>query len=322
MNIELVPIEIALKQTEFFPSLSYSKEFLNFQKKRYDLASDFFGIYHDGKLVCILPVNHSAVKAYSVYKDYTEPFFIGEQREINWPEAVKTIKKKLGCSYFELNFGPIGLSKNKFSGFKAAPLAFFILQLGEEENEESVFKKFDKKVRNQIRKAEKYSFNFKTAGAEALEIFYDLYKENMERHGTPVKPLSFFLDLFACYGEKCRLLLVWDGAELAGANLAVLNGGYLRLFFSLSKVKYWNFCVNDWLYYKTIKWAYGRGVRIFDFGASSNKDASHNHFKLGFGAAELPIINYRQGSKWQYFKDYFRQKKYNLRIRLNKLKKV
>ncbi|OGF30640.1 hypothetical protein A3H09_01680 [Candidatus Falkowbacteria bacterium RIFCSPLOWO2_12_FULL_45_13] len=321
MKIESVPIEEVLKLTEFFPSFSYTKEFLKFQKKRYGLASDLLGVYDKGKLVCLLPVNYSSTAAYSVYKDYTEPFITGDEQKVDWPEVARAVKKKLGCDYFELNFGFTGAIRANFSEFKATALSFFVLRLGLGENQESFFKKFDKKTRNQIRKAEKYNFVFKTVGAESSAVFYDLYKENMGRHGTPAKPLSFFHDLFACYGEKCRLLLLWDQTELAGANLAVASGRYLRLFFSLSRVKYWQHCVNDLLYFKTIDWAYGRGVRTIDFGASSNQDKSHNHFKLGFGAEQWPILNYRQGSKWHYIKDFLRQKKYNLKIRLNKIKK-
>lgn len=323
MRIELVPPEKAYQLAELFPNISYTKEFSCFQAKRYGANCLFLGVYQGDSLICIFPVDYFAKgMAFSVFKDYTEPLFTDNKQKINWREVLAIAKKKLDCNYFELTFGAIDSPDDYFDQWQKTGLSLFVLRVGEGLDRNSFFKIFDKKTRNQIRKGEKENFNFQIGGMEFAKIFYVLYKENMERHGSPAKPFDFFLDLFESYGKKCQLLMVFNGDLMIGANMVVVNGCYLRLLFNVSMTEYWQFCVNNLLYYNTIEWGYGLGVRTFDFGPGSNKDTSHNHFKLGFGAKQLPILKIRQGSIWHSLSTFIKQKKYNLIIRFNKLWKI
>ncbi len=320
MKIEIVPAETAYDMTKNFPNIAYTAEFLRWQKKRQGLDSFFIGFYQAEKLTGLMPVNYSPKgRAYSVFKDYTEPLLTDGQLKIDWPEVAQAIRKKFGYDYFEMNFGFVGSSPGYLPGFKTTPLSFFVLKLGDGLSEEAIFEKFDKKTRNQIRKGKRSEFILKVGGAESLEKIYALYRENMQRHGTPAKSLDYFQDLFDCFGPKCLALMAYDGERLAGVNLAIANNNYLRLMFNLSEVEYWDKCVNDFLYYKMIGYGYGQGVRVFDFGPSASQDISHNHFKLGFGARQFPIVNLKQGAIRYFIIDYFKQKKFNFKIFAKKL---
>lgn len=113
--------------------------------------------------------------------------------------------------------------------------------------------------------------------------------------------------------------MVLKGEVLAGVNLVIINNNYLRLLFNLSRVEYWDKCINDFLYHKMIEYGYDQGVRVFDFGPSVSHDLSHNHFKLGFGALQIPIVKLRQGAIKYFIEDYLSQKRYNFKIFLKKL---
>ncbi len=266
------------------PDIAYAEEFFALQKKRYGAHSEFVGIYRDDMLAAVIPVNYFPGKeAFSVHKDYTKPHVIA-QEDINWQSVVELLKEKYGVGYAELYFaGTQG---------KKTPLSAFVLELAEHETQETIWAKYHKKTRNEVRKAEKFNFTVRSGGQEIVEDFHRLYTENMKRHGTKARPLAYFNDLFEKYKEKCGIIAAFDGGTAVGANFFLTHNAYLRLAFNVSDVAYWDKCVNNLLYDRTIASGYARGIRMFDFGPGLNSDTSHNKFKLGFGAQLIPLVIY------------------------------
>ena len=58
-----------------------------------------------------------------------------------------------------------------------------------------------------------------------------------------------------------------------------------------SRRAYWNQCPNNLLYWGGITWAIENGLKTFDFGRSI-RNSGHAHFKLQWGAEELPLYYY------------------------------
>ncbi|OGD32439.1 hypothetical protein A3C91_02255 [Candidatus Azambacteria bacterium RIFCSPHIGHO2_02_FULL_52_12] len=303
----------AQSRTAHVPDIAYAEESFLLQEERYGARSEFAGIYRDGALAAVIPVNYFPGKeVFSVHKDYTKPYVILEG-DIDWQDVVELLKEKYGVAYAELHF--VGTSGKK------TPLSAFILELAERETQETIWAQYHKKTRNEVRKAEKSNFTVRAGGKEMLEDFYRLYKENMRRHGTPARPLSYFDDFFKQYKEKCGIIATYDGDTAVGANFFLLHNACLRLAFNVSNVAYWDKCVNNLLYDRTIAWGYTRGVRVFDFGPGLNSDMSHNKFKLGFGAKQIPLVKYSAGSKWHALKKWAANKRHALKIRVHKLTK-
>ncbi|MFC1613185.1 lipid II:glycine glycyltransferase FemX [Patescibacteria group bacterium] len=318
MNLEL-KIHTSEELSEYINNvadITYSKEFFSLQKKRYNFDNGFIGIYENDKLLAIFPANYSEKEFYSVYKNYCEPIIF---ESVNWKSVISAIKEKFNVKYTELNFCFEKSILNQMDLTKTA-LSCFVLKIDKSENRETLFKKFNKKTRNEIRKAEKFGFEMKIGGIEYLEKIYELYKENMKRHGTPAKSKDYFSDLFSWYNRKCRAIMVFDKEILAGVNLILINGNCLRLPFNLSKKEYWNKCVNNLVYYKMIEWGSSEGIRVFDFGPNLDNDKSHSHFKLGFGAEKFPIYKLAVGNKSYFIKKWINQKRYNLKIRMNRIR--
>ncbi|KKQ40789.1 MAG: hypothetical protein US60_C0052G0009 [Microgenomates group bacterium GW2011_GWC1_37_8] len=318
MEAKAVSYEEVVKDIGEFPGLAYAREFLCFQEKHYSLKNIFLKITNDGIPTAIIAVNLKSNEAFSVYKDYAHLFFLDtRQKDFNWLTLANVVKKKIGASYFELQFAQFEGTPSH-DGLVPSPLSIFVLSLNNEKTEADLLNLFDKKTRNEIRKSKRYGFEVKMIRIDMLDDIYALYIENMKRHGTPPKPMGYFEDLFHCFGEKCKCLGVLSNGELVGLNIFQVNKDYLRLIFNLSKVKFWNACVNNLLYYETIEWAALNGVKIIDFGPSLNNDHGHNRFKLGFGAKRMPIFSVVDAGVVFRFRKWIRQKWYNLRLRYAK----
>ncbi len=66
----------------------------------------------------------------------------------------------------------------------------------------------DRKVRNQVRKAEKAGLSADTGGADRLDEFYDVFARNMRDLGTPVYHRRFFASIFRAFPGAARVFVV------------------------------------------------------------------------------------------------------------------
>src|SRR5262249_36853926 len=60
----------------------------------------------------------------------------------------------------------------------------------------------DRKVRNQVRKAEKSGLTCEFGGAELLDPFYAVFAANMRDLGTPVYAKRFFLEVLQAFPDR------------------------------------------------------------------------------------------------------------------------
>ena len=66
----------------------------------------------------------------------------------------------------------------------------------------------DRKVRNQVRKAEKSGLVARSGGAELLDQFYEVFARNMRDLGTPVYPRRLFEATLATFRSSTRVFVV------------------------------------------------------------------------------------------------------------------
>lgn len=313
MSIKLLQLDkqILSEYALLCPDYTYSDEFCNFQKLRNSCQTVYIGIYEELELLAILPLNISTnKKVFSVYKDYTFPLLL-TKKTINWRLVIKLIRKLFNADYCKLYLAGVANKKN-------SKLANFILKIDKTYNQFNIFDLYQKKTRNEVRKSITYDYYIKEAGIEGLLEFYDLYIENMQRHGTPARDTQYFYDLFNSYNNKCKLILVYDTNKLIGGNLILVHNRYLRLVFNVSKVEYWPNYVNNLLYHQTILHSIKLNINTIDFGPGLISDYGHNKFKLGFGARQEFLYEDVSTNFYNYLMDWFKQKFYNLRLRIKK----
>jgi FemAB-related protein (PEP-CTERM system-associated) len=157
---------------------------------------------------------------------------------------------------------------------------------------EQLWKSFDPKVRNQVRKGEKQNFSVLWGGTELVDRFYEVFSRNMRDLGTPVYGRSLFLAITRHFGEDAEFCVVSSGDKPIAAGLLV-HGKQMTEVPSASALREYNSsCANMFLYWQLLQRAVARGQTVFDFGRSS-VESSTFRFKQQWGAEPTPAI-------WQY----------------------
>jgi len=151
----------------------------------------------------------------------------------------------------------------------------------------------DRKLRNQVRKAEKSDLTVQVGGAELLDRFYAVFSENMRDLGTPVQSRRFFARILAAFPSQAALLCVAHaGVPVAGA-FVIWHKGTMEVPWA-SALRRWNhLCPNVLLYWEMLKFGIARGCRTFDFGRSTPDEGTY-HFKKQWGAEPVPLY-------WEYW---------------------
>jgi FemAB-related protein (PEP-CTERM system-associated) len=122
-----------------------------------------------------------------------------------------------------------------------------------------------------------------------VDRFFDLYADNMHRHGTPPFAKEYFERLQTEFGDACEVLTIVD------ANGRPVSG-VLSFYFRDEVLPYYagdtraarDLAANDFKYWDLMRRACERGVRMFDFGRSKRGTGSFD-FKRNWGFEPLPL---------------------------------
>jgi FemAB-related protein (PEP-CTERM system-associated) len=150
----------------------------------------------------------------------------------------------------------------------------------------------DRKVRNQIRKAEKSGLSVTHGGAELLGGFYRVFAHNMRDLGTPVYGIEFFREIVKQFPTRVRLVLVSLSDRVVAAAVTYRYRDALEVPWASSLRSYRSLSPNNLLYWSIIRSAVTDGCRELDFGRST-PDAGTYQFKLQWGAVPHPLY-------WEY----------------------
>ncbi|MGH7818788.1 MAG: FemAB family XrtA/PEP-CTERM system-associated protein [Candidatus Binatia bacterium] len=155
------------------------------------------------------------------------------------------------------------------------------------------WKRFDAKLRNQVRKAEKSGLVARRATPEELPRFYDVFARCMRDLGTPVYDRSFFCRVLEAFPDRAALFLVERGDALVAGGIALGWRDAIEVPWAASLREYWSMCPNNLLYWALIRHGIEEGYRRFDFGRSTPGDGPYG-FKKQWGAREEPL-------SWEYW---------------------
>ena len=154
------------------------------------------------------------------------------------------------------------------------------------------WRRFDKSVRNQIRKAERAGLTVERGGPADLAVFYDVFVERMRDLGSPVHAFEFLRQVVESFGSGARVMLVKLRGVAIGGLVALAFKDRLVVPWSTCRKEYFALCPNMLLYWETIRAAAADGFERFDFGRST-RDSGTYRFKRQWGAAEEPLFWYR-----------------------------
>jgi FemAB-related protein (PEP-CTERM system-associated) len=152
---------------------------------------------------------------------------------------------------------------------------------------------FDKRIRNQVRKAEKSACQIDIGGAELVDAFYDVFARNMRDLGTPVYSRRFFESILSVFPEHTRVFCVRREGQPVAASIVYWHRGICEVPWASSIREFNQFCPNTLLYWEMLRFSIQQGFRVFDFGRSTPGEGTYQ-FKAQWGAQPQPLV-------WEYW---------------------
>lgn len=157
---------------------------------------------------------------------------------------------------------------------------------------EAEWARLDRKVRNQVRKAQKSGLDVIAGGSELLDGFYKVFAINMRDLGTPVYGRAFFESVLATFPDRVGVILVRHGNTPVAGAMTVRYRDTIEIPWASSLKSYRASCPNNLLYWTAIEHAIQTGCRTFDFGRSTPGEGTYE-FKRQWGAVPSVV-------SWEY----------------------
>lgn len=167
------------------------------------------------------------------------------------------------------------------------------MTLALERSSDAQWQRLDRKVRNQVRKAERSELQIVDGGIELLDEFYAVFAHNMRDLGTPVYGKAFFNEVLSTFPDTTRVFVARLGARPAAASIVQWHRGTIDVPWASAIREFNPLCVNVLLYWHMLKFASDRGFQTFDFGRSTPNEGTF-HFKKQWGALPQPLV-------WEYW---------------------
>lgn len=119
--------------------------------------------------------------------------------------------------------------------------------------------------------------------------FFDLFADNVHRHGTPAMPKKFFQALMAEFGADCEVLTV---VSPEGQPLSSVMSFYFRdevlPYYAGDDAAARDVAANDFKYWELMRRACARGLKVFDYGRSKQGTGPYA-FKKNWGFEPTPL---------------------------------
>ena len=163
---------------------------------------------------------------------------------------------------------------------------------------ESLWAGYKKRVRRDIRKAEKSGVSLEEVKTpEQVDKILEIYLETMKRNHAVVnwnrRILRIFLEELFPQGHG-KGYFAKKGGEYVAVIVLFFSKEIVHFLIGGSKAEYWEFCPNDFLIHHGISEAIERGKKYFDFMQSRMGDQDLMAFKDKWGAENHPFTIYEK----------------------------
>ena len=161
----------------------------------------------------------------------------------------------------------------------------------------------DRKLRNQVRKAEKSGLSVAGGGGELLEDFYAVFARNMRDLGTPVYSIRWFREILDTFPASSRIFAVRSRGRTVAASVTLwtpggpqrggVAGGTIEVPWASALREFNPLCANVFLYWQMVRFAIESGFHRFDLGRSTPGEGTFT-FKKQWGAEPHEMV-------WEYW---------------------
>jgi FemAB-related protein (PEP-CTERM system-associated) len=253
-------------------------------ERAYRLVAPYLGVFEEARLVAILP---TVIIQFPFRRPYAVSLpFCNYAGLLVAPGSDRALIEQELLSHLGA-YGVASVELRELSESQASESTEVTLRLSLPDSSDLLWKQFDPKVRNLVRKAEKAGLVARR-GIDLLCDFYEIYARNMAHLGTPVHARRFFEELAVqLKGSVDVLTVTREGRAIAAMLLLKFRkqlsdpwASSLRQFDSLSP--------NMLMYWEALRHACDIGMREFDFGRSE-PDSGTFRFKAQWGAETCPL---------------------------------
>ncbi len=282
--------------TNFYQSINWIRAI----EGSYEFTPFFMAIIDNEKILNAIPLffiksNFFGKKFVSMpYGDYGG--FLFSDTKVEWIiKELENLAIKNHVDYLEIRELDLKLENSLRTFEKNLTYLNFALNL--KRSLEDIWKSFDKKVRNSIRKAEKSNVKVVEGSSKDLTEFYSLYLKTMKKLGSPPHSFKFFDNVFKYCSKNVKLLFaVYEGKKIA-ASIFFLHNKKIYYWKNVSDLEYLNLRPNDLILYKIIEWGQKKNYESLDLG-KARMNSGGFLFKSRWGANTNEIKYY-----YRLFKD-------------------
>lgn len=202
-------------------------------------------------------------------------------------EAAVDVTRRTGAAYMELRH------TRRHSAALADRQHKVAMSLALRETADAQWTALDRKLRNQVRKAEKSAVSVSSGGAELITAFYEVFARNMRDLGTPVFSIRLFEETLRTFPQNSRVFCARrEGAPLA-ASIVHWRGDTIEVIWASALRESNPLCANVLLYWHMLQFAIEQGCSIFEFGRCTPGEGTFL-FKKQWGAEPRPLV-------WEYW---------------------
>ncbi len=160
---------------------------------------------------------------------------------------------------------------------------------------DTLFRRFDAKLRSQIRRAGKAGVTVEF-GNEQIVPFFSVFARHMRDLGTPTQPLRFFRAIAEEFPEDCWFACAYLAGQPVAGGCGFRFGDEFEMTWASSLRAHSREAPNMLLYWACMERAIADGVKRFNFGRCTPGAGTHR-FKMQWGGREETLWWYGLSAK-------------------------
>lgn len=157
-----------------------------------------------------------------------------------------------------------------------------------------LWKRFDAKVRSQVRRPQKEGVTVRF-GPEQVEPFFEVFSKHMRDLGTPTQSLRLFRSIASEFPHDAWFGCAYLGDKPVACGAGFLWGREFEMTWASSLREHSKIAPNMLVYWSFMERAIQQKVRVFNFGRCTPGSGTHK-FKRQWGGRDQPLWWYAQSS--------------------------
>jgi FemAB-related protein (PEP-CTERM system-associated) len=156
---------------------------------------------------------------------------------------------------------------------------------------EALFKRFDAKLRSQVRRPQKDGITVRQ-GLDQVDAFYAVFAEHMRDLGTPVLSREVFRAAARALPDAMRVAVAYAGERPVAAGVGFAYGDEFEITWASSLRAFNKSSPNMLVYWELMQTCIREGRARFNFGRCTPGGGTHK-FKRQWGGEDAPLYWYQ-----------------------------